>query len=387
MAPSTRSTDPMEHLLDVVLKAADPKSIYRLAFNAASISTVEDVLSLSKDDLKSLSWTDDAGAVCHLPIGAVNTILSLGGWFADQPTTNATEFLALTPDSLASWRRSQAASAPVVQPATSSAPSGRPSTSSTSGYVLSPADEFKKSIKRDPTAFKSFSDRKQWNPWHREFRAIANAQGLADVLDSTYVPSSTDQQALFDVLQSYTFAVFTRTLKEPSAAGILRKYTGKSAGTNEGNAQALYVDLVQLMEGGMAARTSRTKLEGDINRLRLDKNWNKPIANFLVHFSHKLNDLRELREPTDTTSYGDVWSIAAIDTCLSTHPAMNSHVNTLKSSRDTLETTFASQGTILQPLTFEEYLTQLNKQHITATNNIVVTTTTSKKILLVVTQD
>ena len=365
MPASTRSTDPMEHLLDVVLKAGDPKSIYRLAFAAAAASTVEDVLSLSKDDLKSLSWTDDSGATCRLPIGAINTILSIGGWFADQSTTDATEFLALTPESLASWRRSQAAAAPVVRPTATPLPAAVPPVSSTSGYVLSPADEFKKSIKRDPTAFKSFSDRRQWNPWHREFRAIANAQGLGDVLDSAYTPSSTDQQALFDVLQSYTFAVFTRTLKEPSAAGILRNYTGKSAGSNEGNAQSLYRDLVKLMEGGMAARTARTKLEGDINRLRLDKNWNKPIVSFLVHFSHKLNDLRELREPTDTTSYGDVWSIAAVDTCLSTHPAMNSHVNTLKSSRDTLETTFASQGTILKPMTFEEYLVQLNSHAIT----------------------
>ena len=49
------------------------------------------------------------------------------------------------------------------------------------------------------------------------------------------------------------------------SSSSVRKYTGKSAGTNEGNAQSLYVDLVKLMEGGMAARTSRTKLEGDIN--------------------------------------------------------------------------------------------------------------------------
>ena len=79
MPASTCSTDPMEHLLDVVLKAGDPKFIYRLAFAAAAASTVEDVLSLSKDDLKSLSWTDDSGATCRLPIGAINTILSIGG--------------------------------------------------------------------------------------------------------------------------------------------------------------------------------------------------------------------------------------------------------------------------------------------------------------------
>ena len=78
----------LEHLLVSVLNAGDPQAPYRRAFQTAGATSVEDVLELTKDDLKSLSWRNLSGEICHLPIGAVNTILSIGGWFANQGTTD-----------------------------------------------------------------------------------------------------------------------------------------------------------------------------------------------------------------------------------------------------------------------------------------------------------
>ena len=282
----------------------------------------------------------------------MNALLAIGAWFTNQGNLSDTVFLSVTKQALADWRRARALSAATSAPAPAPVPVP---TSTRSPYALSPADEFKKSIKRDPSAFKPFSNYKQWNPWHCSFRVIAHAQGLADVLDATYVPSTGDQQALFGVLQQYTFAVFTNTLKEPSATNLLCRYTGKLAGTNEGNAQALYTNLVKLMEGGMSARTSCNRLELELGRLRLDKGWNKPIVSFLVHFSHKLNDLRELRDPSDTTSYGDTWAISAIDTCLSSHSKMASHVNSLASTCNAI----ATMGASVSALTFDAYMEQL----------------------------
>ena len=142
----------MEHLLVSVLNAGDPQAPYRRAFQTAGATSIEDVLELTKDDLKSLSWKDQSGDICHLTIGAVNTILSIGGWFASQETTDESVFLSLTHEALASWRRAQASAAPAINakpiPPTP-VKSGSTIFGSTSGPALSAADEFKKGIKRD----------------------------------------------------------------------------------------------------------------------------------------------------------------------------------------------------------------------------------------------
>ena len=357
---ATRS-NVLEHLLISVLNAGDPNASYRRAFETAGISSIEELLELSKDDWKSLSWKDSSGDIHHLPLSRVNTLLSIGGWFASQSSTDESIFLSLTPIALADWRRAQASMAPSIGfadvPMTPSKGGATPFVAPRN--KLSPADEFKKGIKRDITAFSKFSDRKQWNTWHRAFRATAKAQGLDNVLDATYVPSTSEEQALFDALQAYMFAAFTHTLKEPAATGVLRKYSGKTA-VDEGNAQKLYQDLVALMSAGIAARTSRAMLEKEILELRLDHHWNKPIASFLTRLTHLIADLRELRDPSDTSSYNDVWCITTVDTCLSTHREMSSHVNSLASSRANIADMLAAQGTTVPAQTFDNYMIQLN---------------------------
>ena len=81
-------------------------------------------------------------------------------------------------------------------------------------------------------AFKLFKEHKTWNQWYRSFAATAKAQGLNNVLDLTYTPSSLREQALFDVLQDYAFAVFTTCLVEAQAAALVRNYTGPQAGAD-----------------------------------------------------------------------------------------------------------------------------------------------------------
>ena len=83
MAPST-CTDPLEHVLLNVLKANAATDPYRLALSAAGVTTIDDLLDLSKSDLQALSYKDDEGVSHHLPIGKINTILSICSWFQTQ---------------------------------------------------------------------------------------------------------------------------------------------------------------------------------------------------------------------------------------------------------------------------------------------------------------
>ena len=255
MAPSTR-TDPLEHVLLNVLKANAATDPYRLALSAAGVTTIDDLLDLSKSDLQALSYKDDEGVSHHLPIGKINTILSIRSWFQTQESTEDAVFLTLTPALLTTHCRSQASIAPAASTAATAAAVAASTIAAPSSHAkLSAADEFKKGIKHDINAFKSFKDRKTWNQWYHSFTSIAHAQGLGNVLDPTYAPSTPDEQALFDVLQDYTFAVFTSCLHEPQAAELVRQYTGTLAGTNANNAQKLHAALVKMMTQGIAAQT------------------------------------------------------------------------------------------------------------------------------------
>ena len=86
MAPSTH-TDPLEHVLLNVLKANAATDPYRLALSAAGVTTIDDLLDLSKSDLQALCYKDDEGVSHHLPIGKINTILSIHSWFQTQEST------------------------------------------------------------------------------------------------------------------------------------------------------------------------------------------------------------------------------------------------------------------------------------------------------------
>ena len=278
-------------------------------------------------------------------------------------------FSVLTAETLQAHRRS-VAHAPLAQEPTANAESTATDVSApdatTDPTKLSPADEFRKGIKRDITVFKPLKEKKQWNQWHRSFQATARAQGLGNVLNPTYQPFTVEEQALFDLLQDYTFAVFTSCLHEAQAANLVRNYSGRLAGKNAGNAQKLYTELVELMSTGISARTQRTNIETKLIQSRLDRRWNRSINAFLVHFAHQVNDLRELRDTEDDTSYSDLWCMSTLDSALSTHEEMSSHVSSLATSRSALQAALGTQK--LPKLTFADYLAQLTDHAIVLDN-------------------
>ena len=360
--PSTRS-DPLELILHVVLGASEADHLLQHALFQAGVLSIDDLLALSKEDLRSIQWFDDEGEEAALSIGAINTILAIGSWFTTQDTTNDAAFLSLTPAVLTAHRCALASTATLPTPVAAPAPVA------SSTRTLSAANEFKKGIKRDITVFKTLKDQKQWNPWHHAFDATAIAQGLGNILDVSYLPTTLDEQALFDVLQAYGFAVFTTTLVLAETSTLVSRYSGPSAGANEGNAQLLYQDLVNLMSSGVAGGTLHTNLEKQVISLRLTHTWTKGIVSFLTHFTHLIEDLRELHDPTDTSSYDNIWCISAIDTALSSHAGMSSHVASLASSCASMATIFAAQSVALPAQTFDDYMIELKNHALILDNN------------------
>ena len=69
--------------------------------------------------------------------------------------------------------------------------------SAVSFEAYSQFDNFKRSIKRDPTLFPIFKNQALWENWNRNNVAIACNQNIYYVLYNTYVPSTPDHMDLF----------------------------------------------------------------------------------------------------------------------------------------------------------------------------------------------
>ena len=83
-------------------------------------------------------------------------------------------------------------------------------------------EAFKKSMKREPSQFKTFSDKRYWATWHLQFVATAQAQDLDEITDASYVPSTQEEKDLFNLKQKYLFSVFTTVLQTDEGKALVR---------------------------------------------------------------------------------------------------------------------------------------------------------------------
>jgi hypothetical protein len=75
------------------------------------------------------------------------------------------------------------------------------------------ADRFNRGIKRDPSQLKTSQNELYWDDCYRGFPATATAQGLANVLNESYVPSTATDLKLFLSQHVYMYSVLIDRLQ------------------------------------------------------------------------------------------------------------------------------------------------------------------------------
>ncbi|KAL7569554.1 hypothetical protein ACA910_013923 [Epithemia clementina (nom. ined.)] len=85
---------------------------------------------------------------------------------------------------------------------------------------------FKKGIKRDSTAFPTFKDDRYFDYFSRLFEAVADAQGLGELLDPDFQPDSSDEYAvaLFNEQQKFLYSVLLTNLQTDEGKSIVRAH-------------------------------------------------------------------------------------------------------------------------------------------------------------------
>ena len=69
-------------------------------------------------------------------------------------------------------------------------------------------DNFAKSIKKDPEAYPAFKEARFWDTWNRELHSKAHLHDLSNVLDPTYLPTTVEENELFELQKRFMYSVF-----------------------------------------------------------------------------------------------------------------------------------------------------------------------------------
>jgi len=145
-------------------------------------------------------------------------------------------------------------------------------------------ENFRKTIRRDPTHFNVFNDKRLWARWKLEFEATARAQDLNDILNPNYRPGTPDEKEIFDAKQQYLYAVFVRTLTTDEGKTLVRQHV------SDYDAQNIYKSLSDFHSNSMHSELVGNEIMIFLTTFRYNVNhWaGKTAVSFITYFLEQL---------------------------------------------------------------------------------------------------
>jgi hypothetical protein len=278
----------LDHILKNVLVLTDDSPLIK-ALNEEGYTDIEDVITISQADMDLLSYSmpsdphDPASPSVNVPVPKhlKSKLKLLQHYVAHRviqgnPLSN--DWISLTEEEFNIYRTTSAIltvigynNSPSIAPVPSKPPE--------SPRLKDPISEFRKGIKRDASLYTVYKDEKQWDSWQRSTIALARAQNVEDILDSTYIPSNQDEADLFTEKKKFMYAVFERTLQTDQGKAFVRAHE------YDFDAQAIYKDLVEYSIKSTKASLDSARTLAYITTARLgDGNWRGPTRSFILHW-------------------------------------------------------------------------------------------------------
>jgi hypothetical protein len=133
-------------------------------------------------------------------------------------------------------------------------PSGTVTPSPSASRTRNAVFDFKKGIKCDLGSFLVYKDKKQWDTWQRSMLAQPRAQDVHEILDASYLPTSSEDKQLFVMKQELMYDVFERTLQTDMGKALVRHHK------SDFHAQTLYKSLLEYSIKSAKASLDTSKL-------------------------------------------------------------------------------------------------------------------------------
>ena len=224
---------------------------------------------------------------------------------------------------------------PITQGNSGTSPPTAPSRATT------PLDNFKRSIKRDPSAYPTIKDHAKWDNWNRSLIAQARVDDVSDILDPTYIPITDTDKDLFRVKQSYLYNVFNKCILTDLGQKLVRTYAETF------DAQKIYKALIDHAQASTAAELKKEALMVYVTTARLDSTWRGDTEGFILHWHEQIRLLESLQPIAE--HHTEAAKLALLQAAVSPVPELLS-IKDLENNR------VASGGT---PLKFDGYVALL----------------------------
>jgi uncharacterized protein with FMN-binding domain len=128
-----------------------------------------------------------------------------------------------------------------------------------------------------------YKDKKQWDTWQQSTLAQAKAQDVAEVLDTTYIPTLAKDVALFGKKQEFMYAVLERTLQTDQGKAFVRQHE------EDFDAQKIYSSLQDYSVKSTKASLDASKLLSYITSAKMgDGAWKGSAHAFILNWQDKL---------------------------------------------------------------------------------------------------
>ena len=243
---------------------------------------------MTKDDIENLAFTDiikdDAGQEIAVSVpllrghqGKVRAFTYYVSYLMlnDHPVKND-DWISLTQGDFDDFRISPNYQRRAEQAMITPDPS--------SSYRSDPVRDFRRAIKKDTGSFPTLTTDAHWITWDATVTAQAHAQGVEDVLDGSYAPTTAAEKDLFRVKQDFMYAVFIACLLTDKGKAVVRDQQRTR------NAQKVYQDIKDYYEvSTKAAIESSKKLEYTITSRLDDGHWHGTTHTFILHWKEQIH--------------------------------------------------------------------------------------------------
>ena len=232
----TQGENALKHVVITVLNQPIDGPLM-LSLTNALIDHISDLTSINANDIEDLKYPTSDGTLSKIGPGhrgMLRCFCAFVRYRYAQSLPIGDDWTGITQEEFDEFRTSSHYDGTMFGISSVSNPGlpGLPSTPST--RPRDPVAEFKRGIKRDTSLFPVFKEDKQWDNWRRTTNAQGRAQDVAEVLDSTYTPTTAEDKALFKEKQTYMFAVFEKTLMTDQGKAYVREFE------KEADAQSIY---------------------------------------------------------------------------------------------------------------------------------------------------
>ena len=291
------------HVLDNVL-GQDDQSPLKQSLIAQGIEDIFYLCTIENDSINALVY-DRSATETDVPVNKgdrslLKVLLAYVTYVRGNGTnalSDGTEWGAITQNDFDEYRISPH----YVAPGSASSPTASNVTTAatTLADARSPADFFRRGIKRDSNLFPVLKDEKFNDTWHRSFANQARAQDVMEVLDPLYVPETTEHKELFNEKQKYMYAILEQKVLTDRGKGFVRDHEA------DYNAQKVYQKLVDHHLKSTKAMIDSSTIQSYITSVRLGNGmWKGTTEGFIIHWENQVR-LYERQVPvTDHFSDG-----------------------------------------------------------------------------------